>query len=344
MSLSSFISSRLGSFTIHEGPKTGWRVRSKLAVRGTVEAPLIGLFKEGTHDVYELIDCPDHHPHINQAAQLVKSWMMRHKILPYNEKGHGGILKYLQFVVERHSGKVQASFVVRKKEGFADLLKLLLKESPQDFWHSLWINFHPEPSNTIFSTHWQLVEGKEWLYETIAGVRACFLPGSFGQANLEMFEKLLHNAKPLVQPQRKALELYAGIGIIGLSMADQLSSLDLCENNPESKKCFDEMMDTTPYHNVQYHLVAAKESLDFLGNADLLIVDPPRKGLEGSLIEKLPSTLQELLYISCGADSFMRDTLLLEHKGWKLVSAEGFLFFPGTPHIETLAFFKKAAL
>lgn len=342
MTLSSFIESRLGTFVIHEGPKNSWRSRSKLAVRGTMEEPLIGLFQQGTHDVYELIDCPDHHPQINQAAQLVKSWMMRHQIIPYIEKGHRGALKYLQFVVERHSGKVQASFVVTKKEGFADLLKLLVKESPEGFWHSLWINYHPHPSNTVFSHNWQLVEGREWLDETICGVKACFLPGSFGQANLDMFEKLLKRAKQLVRPEQKVLELYAGIGVIGLSMADQLSSLDLCENNPESKKCFDEMMQKSSYKNVSYHLVEAKESLALLGNADLLIVDPPRKGLDGSLIEKLPATLNELLYISCGADSFMRDTLLLEHRGWKLVSAEGYLFFPGTPHIETLALFSKA--
>lgn len=343
MNLPEFIEKRLGAFKIQEGSKTGWRVRAKLAVRGKTGAPLIGLFKEGSHEVYELLDCPDHHPKINEAAHLVKDWMVRYQVAPYKEKEHEGVLKYVQFVVERESSQVQVSFVIINEEGFYPLLEKLKNDSPIGFWHSLWVNVHPKPANTIFSSDWRLVHGKQWLEETICSVHACFLPGSFGQANLEMFEKMIKDILLKMQSYKEILELYAGIGVIGLALSEKASALTLCESNPESKKCFDQMMKIQPNDKTHYLLQPSQEAIQRIKNADLLIADPPRKGLDKELIEALlkPSELKEFIYISCGADSFMRDAVLLENGGWRLVSAEGYLFFPRTSHIETLAFFKK---
>lgn len=340
MTLATFIEKRLGSFPFHQGSKSGWRVRAKLAVRGKTGSPLIGLFKEGTHDVYELLDCADHHQKINEALKLIKNWMIRHSIAPYNEANHSGILKYIQLVVERATGKVQASFVVTNEAEFDQLLIALQKESPS-IWHSLWINLHPQPSNTIFSQNWHLILGEEWLQESIQGVHACFLPGSFGQANLEMFERLLNRATQLMPPHQHILELYAGIGVIGLALAK--NTLTLCESNPESKKCFDQMMKSQPHPNAYYHTMPSQNALAYLDESDLLIVDPPRKGLDPKLLQALqqPTTIKTLIYISCGADSFMRDVEVLEKAGWTLTNAEGYLFFPGTPHIETLAILKR---
>jgi 23S rRNA (uracil1939-C5)-methyltransferase len=342
MTLATFIEKRLGSFPFHQGSKIGWRVRAKLAVRGKTGAPLIGLFKEGTHDVYELLDCPDHHPKINEAQKLIKEWMIRHSIAPYNESHRSGILKYIQLVVERSMGKVQASFVVTNDAGF-DLLLAALQNESSSLWHSLWINLHPQPSNTIFSQDWRLIAGEKWLQENIQGIHACFLPGSFGQANLEMFERLLASAKQLMPPHQHILELYAGIGVIGLALAKDAQSLTLCENNPESKKCFDQMMKIQPHPNAHYHTMASQDALAYFDKSDLLIVDPPRKGLDPKLLQALqqPNSLQTLIYISCGAASFMRDVEALEKNGWTLTCAEGYLFFPGTPHIETLAILKR---
>lgn len=321
-------------FPIISGNLSNWRIRSKLAVRGSLESPLIGLFKEHSHDIYEIPKCAAHHPSINQAVANIKEWMISCKIPPYSEKGQG-ILRYLQLVVQRKTGLIQASFVITKDNPFKTHLQKLLSHP---LWHSIWINHHPSPSNTIFGPHWERFYGPEYLEEEIAGVPASFLPGSFGQANLEMYEKLIASIHDNLLPGDILGEFYAGIGIIGISLAKKFSRIILSEINPESKRCFDHML---PSHsNLEYRLGSTDSALSLLNEVDTAIVDPPRKGLDPQFLKALnQSKVKTLVYVSCGFSSFMRDATLLLNAGWKITKAEGYQFFPGTPHLETLCFF-----
>jgi tRNA/tmRNA/rRNA uracil-C5-methylase (TrmA/RlmC/RlmD family) len=115
---------------------------------------------------------------------------------------------------------------------------------------------------------------------------------------------------------------------------------------------------------VEYFVAAAGSDPEkFLQGADVAILDPPRKGIEPELLDYFcnangrtsgsddesedsasqePITVNRLLYLSCGFSAFERDCQRLLGSGlWKLVSAEGFLFFPGADHIETLAVFDR---
>lgn len=326
-------------FPIIAGNPCGWRTRSKLAVRGTVDCPLIGLFKEHSHEVYEIPACAAHHPQINLAISLIKQWMISCKIPPYSEIGQG-ILRYLQLVVERKTGKIQASFVIFKDENFRSHLKKLLDH---DIWHSLWININSSPSNTIFSPNWELFYGPEWLDEEIAGVPASFLPGSFGQANLTMFEKLIDSINTQLPPGDVLGEFYAGIGIIGIALSNKFSRVILSEINPESKRCFDHMLPSLDSTKLDYRLGSSLQALDILNEIDVAIVDPPRKGLTIPFLKALNGSkrVKTLVYVSCGFSSFVRDANQLLDWGWKIEKAEGYQFFPGTPHLETLCLFKR---
>lgn len=323
-------------FPIIAGNPCGWRIRSKLAVRGTIDTPLIGLFKEHSHDIYEIPKCAAHHPSINKAIANIKEWMIACKIAPYNESTQQGTLRYIQLIVQRKTGLVQASFVIYKDDNFHHHLKKLLIHD----WHSLWINKNPAPTNTIFSPNWELFYGPEWLEEEIAGVPAAFLPGSFGQANLTMFEKLIASIDSSFSPGGVLGEFYAGIGIIGIALAKKFSRVILSEINPESKRCFDHMLPSLNSSKLDYRLGSTHDALDLLNEVDIVIVDPPRKGLDTAFIKALkrPKTL---VYVSCGFPSFMRDAEILLKEGWKMTKAEGYLFFPGTPHLETLCFFSR---
>lgn len=322
-------------FPIISGNPCGWRTRSKLAVRGSIDNPLIGLFKEHSHDIYEIPKCAAHHPSINKAIALIKEWMIACKIVPYSEN-HKGTLRYLQLVVQRKTGLVQASFVIFKDDNFQAHLEKLLVHN----WHSLWINKNPSPTNTIFSPHWELFYGPEWLEEEIAGVPAAFLPGSFGQANLTLFEKLIASIDSKLPSGGILGEFYAGIGIIAIALAKKFSRVILSEINPESKRCFDHMLPFLDSSKLDYRLGSALQALDLLNEVDIVIVDPPRKGLDLAFIKALkrPKTL---VYISCGFSSFMRDVEILLSEGWKMTKAEGYLFFPGTPHLETLCILSR---
>jgi len=330
------------------GSIKGWRYRSKLAVRGSSSKPLIGLYKEYSHEVVEIPHCVVHHPSINEAIRLIKKQISLHQIAPYNE--NEGDLRYLQCVVERRTQKMQLALVVnaeRAPDNIKALMNSLFTQNP-DKWHSIWINYHPTASNRIFGEEWELFHGERFLWEEICGTPICFLPGSFGQANLDLFEQMLQEIQINIPKHSKILEFYAGVGAIGLPLAAQSQWVKCVEINPQAKICFDEAKKKMPEQTaakLDYRLGSASDPIDveFLSDADIVIVDPPRKGIDKELLLQLKAASQpkKLIYISCGWNSFEKDASQLIDAGWHLKKATAYLFFPGCDHLETLAFLEK---
>ena len=170
------------------------------------------------------------------------------------------------------------------------------------------------------------------------------------------------------------LELYGGVGTIGLNLVDLFDSLDSSDENPFNEACFhasaDKIqllqndgvdpkssvyLDPSKRAKITYTSKSASdivvENFDSLQQARVVVVDPPRKGLDPPVIEALCSDYgssdqqqqQALVYVSCGFDAFRRDyRALVEKSGkWTLDRAEGHILFPGSDAIETLAFFTR---
>lgn len=299
------------------------RLKAKLAVR---PGPQIGLFKKNSHDVLPIPHCLVHHPAINRAVVLIREEMIRQNLPAYCEKTATGVLRYIQLFVERATGRVQLVLVMNTPhEAFC---QSLLK---YDLWHSIWLNIHPTASNTIFGPTWRLIHGEPFLWQTINQTPIAFHPAAFSQTHLPLFEKMVQKIETWIEPNDKILELYAGVGAIGLSLHHK--ALTLVENNPFAHLSFQQSKTDIPYLCID-----AKEA--DLTQHTLIIVDPPRKGLDPVLLKKL-CELQSarLIYISCGFESFKRDAKELLSSGWKLKEAAGYLLFPGTNHVEILSHF-----
>ena len=343
-----FLDHGISNLPVHSDKAIGWRCRAKLAVRGSTTHPLIGLFKEGTHDVLEIPHCEAHHPKINEAVELVRDFMISEKIQPYDEKSLQGAIRYLQFVIHRPSNKVQLTIVMNSKQGSQSnfpWLEKLWNLGKENLWHSLWLNFNPRSTNTIFGPDWQPCYGPEWLWETFDNTSVCFHPSSFAQANLDLFEKMIVHIKKIILSHNRVAEYYAGVGVIGLCLVEKAQRIECCEINSMAKICFElsrSKLEPALAEKIAFHESFAGKRLDLLNDAEIVIVDPPRKGLEAPLLKALKSaSLKQLIYISCGWDSFQKDCLELLQGGWKIQEAHVYLLFPGSEHIETLTVFVK---
>ncbi len=324
----------------------GWRMRSKLAVRGTYLNPEIGLFKKGTHEVIPILDCPLHHAAINKAYRAVREQMIAMKLEPYNEEKLTGVLRYVQFVVERKSRRVQLALIVnrRGKDPVIDrFVKQLYKEG---MFLGIWINYQSESTNRIFGDQWELIAGEPYLWENLQGLSFAFHPACFAQAHLNLFERMLQSIQQSVIPQSRIVEFYSGIGVIGLSVASQSQKVICSEINPYAEECFHLarlQMKPDIQKRVSFILGGADKLTHLVDEGDVLIVDPPRKGLDPHLLEKILAAphLKQIVYVSCGFQSFKRDCEKLLEKGWKVEKAEAYLLFPGTNHVEMLCILKK---
>lgn len=324
----------------------GWRTRAKLAVRGSKKEPQIGLFKRGTHDVVDIPDCPLHHPLINQALQVLKETMIQHAMQPYDEKKKTGVLRYLQLTIERKTRKVQLVLVANLNNSDPSLKEFVKQLYIHPLWHSIWINYNQAANNVIFSSNWSLQQGEEYLWEELAHTSLCFHPACFSQVHLSLFEKMLFSIKHSISKDKNVVEFYAGVGAIGLSVASLCKTLLCLEVNPFAKACFKASFERLPPHiqkRVSFEQGTSEAFCQKAQEAEVLIVDPPRKGLDAALLQAITSscTLEQLIYVSCGWLSFKRDVEVLKKAGWQIEKTEGYLLFPGTNHIEILAFLKK---
>lgn len=226
--------------------------------------------------------------------------------------------------------------------------------------HSLWVHFNAswKHSNAIFditSGSWKHVYGPQCIEETLDGMSAPlqFPPNVFRQANLDAFTNIVKKIRSTIakrynddKSKPSCLELYGGVGTIGLNICDLTSSLISSDENPFNKECFETAATKADLlDKVKYESKNATAMAHMVDDKQVIVVDPPRKGLDEEVMTAFVSskTPEMLVYVSCGFEAFERDcNALLESGSWKLKYAEGHLLFPGSDAIETLAFFTRA--
>ena len=333
---------------IIEGPLFRYRHRARLSVRGRSASPKIGIFQQGSHRIVDIPSCRVHHPAINQVAAVLKAAIKKTGALPYSDAPHLGDLRSIQVVVERSSQNVQLVLVGNAKSP-APLRPLMheLIESPELGLQSLWWNGNDERTNTILGREWKRISGPAALTETIGGADVFFPPGAFGQANLDLADSIVECIHSWVPPDARVLELYAGCGAIGLGLARRGQEIVFNELSPDSLLGLEMGVAALPpgaRDRTRLSPGPASQSASLLEEADVLIADPPRKGLDETLLGTLERSVPErFIYLSCSADSFLRDAeALLAGRRLRLARLEAYALFPGTDHVEILALFERA--
>ncbi len=174
------------------------------------------------------------------------------------------------------------------------------------------------------------------LTDQILGVSYSYSPNSFFQINLPVYELALKAIKQHIKTDQ-VLDLYAGVGTIGLSVARN-RNLTLVESSPFAFKELEKncALFESSKNRPRPVLAKSEEVLDFIQPNQAVILDPPRAGCDAKLLEKLLTTPpQAIIYLSCNPATQARDIAILQQK-YRPTSAQTFNFFPRTPHIENL--------
>jgi len=328
-----------------EGAASGFRVRARLAVRGRANSPKVGIFQEESHAIVDIPSCVIHHPRVNQVARAVREALRRSGTAPYADRPHVGLVRYVQIVVERPTGKVQVVLVANDHSAESILpVAELLVPALGDRLQALWWNGNTERTNTIFGDDWLLMAGHEAVEETIGGARVFFPPGAFGQSNLDLADRLVEDLHSRVPDGAVVAELYCGVGAIGLGLVTRSREVRFNEVSPHGLAGLEMGVAGLPSELREKVSIAgggAASAVDMLGGANCVIVDPPRKGLDDAVVTRLRRDKRGvLLYVSCDVESLARDADRLSANGsWRLTRLTPYALFPHTEHVETLAEF-----
>ena len=337
----------LEGIAVVTGDTAGFRHRARLAIRGRLGSPKVGLFELGTHRVVHIPNCSVHHPLINHVADVVRRALVDADVTCYSDTAHLGLARYLQVVVERSSQSAQVVVVANTEtpEPLAACLDLIRERLGKDL-HSLWFNANRGRSNSILGADFHHWCGPASVVEYFGAAAVHYPPGAFGQSNLSIAQLIVEHVRGQIPAGSRVVEFYAGVGAIGLSILAQVAEIKMNEVNLSSLHGLElglEQLSAADRAKVSVIAGEAAAARMAASDGSVVVADPPRKGLDPQLSDHLGQHPPDrLIYISCEIESLRRDAaILIAHGKLRLRALTAFDLMPFTEHVETVACFER---
>jgi len=337
----------LPDVSVVSGAMAEFRLRARLAIRGRLGSPKLGLFETGSHRVVTIPHCRVQHPLINRVAAVVRRALVECRLTSYSDKAHLGLVRHLQVVIERSTATAQVVIVANSAtiEPLMDCLHMIRQRLGGEL-HSLWFNAHTEPTNVVLGPDFESFCGPATVVEHFGGASVHYPPGAFGQSNLEIAAQIIEHIRAFVPAGATVAEFYAGVGAIGLSLIDRVAELRMNEISPQSLAGLEfglAALDAAERAKVRVFAGTAGDAAVMAENAQLVIADPPRKGLDAALIDALVERRpRRFVYVSCGLAALLKDSQRLTATGaLRLTGLTAFNLMPFTEHVETVAVFES---
>ncbi|NCN28143.1 23S rRNA (uracil(1939)-C(5))-methyltransferase RlmD [bacterium] len=343
----------LGDFQLLESSRSelqAFRNRTKWIVTGSIEKAIIGIAgKENLDEGSDLIDCPILHPKIIELTKALTPLIAKYKLTPYSIGNRTGELKGLIVFYSPLSEELYLRFVLRSTESVSRINKLVSSLQKQfSGLKSVSANIQPIPQailegeKEIFFSEQRFVTH---VLPTDHGQIALKLsPRAFVQSNAECANKLYQRASEWIKVARpkRMLELYCGQGAFSFYSAPHAEEILGIELNTEAVSVANETAKEHGFNNMRF--LAADASLVskeiFKFAADLILVNPPRRGLAQSAIDILTAKPKDFIYSSCSHESLATDLKLFK-ENYTVVKAQIFDMFPHTAHFETLIWLRR---
>ncbi|NDJ16351.1 23S rRNA (uracil(1939)-C(5))-methyltransferase RlmD [Myxacorys almedinensis A] len=341
---------RIGGF---EQPLVGEVLPSEaLGYRNKVTYPLsrsrsgqlqAGYYQKGTHQIVNLNQCPIQDQRLNPFLAEVKQDLYDRGWGIYDEKLHRGKLRHLGFRIGRRSGEVLLILVSKDAhlEGLEEQAQQWMERYPNLVGVSL--NVNGDRTNAIFGADTHIVAGKSYLEEEFAGLTFQIRADTFFQVHTESAERLVQVMLDQLNLQGTEIiaDLYCGVGTLTLPLARQAKHAVGLEIQSEAIDQAEANARLNHIENVKFHIGPVERVFATLDvDPDIVILDPPRKGCDASIIETLRDTKpQRIVYVSCNPATLARDLKLLCAEGqYRLIKVQPADFFPQTAHVECAAF------
>lgn len=317
-----------------------YRNKASLPVGGTAENPVLGFYAQRSHAVIPVEHCPNAMNAVNGIAAAFREWIRTFRIEPYREETRKGLLRHLVIRVNREGESMvtvaaNGSSLPHAKE-LTDLL-IPLKTV------SLWLNENRMASNVILSDRFHHIYGKDRLSVRLSDLRFELSPASFYQVNPEQTEKLYRAAAEMaaLRPEDLVCDVYCGIGTITLFLARQCRQAVGIEIVPDAVENAKRSAEINGIENVSFYAGKAEALLPRMVREglrpDVIVVDPPRKGLDPDVIRAIAQAGPDrLVYVSCNPATLARDAGLLKEEGYLVRQVQPVDMFCWTPGVETV--------
>ena len=311
---------------------------------------LFGFYGAKTHRVVEAIDCPLQDPAFAPILRSLRAYFREHRLTVWDETSGQGLLRHVYLRAGEESGEILLTLVVNGSSlpDEAGLVSYLRARHPALV--GILLNENREQTNVVCGKVYRTLWGKDRLTDTLAGVRLAIHPAAFYQVNHAAAMLLYRKAAELaaLTGREQVLDLFCGIGSIGLSMAGAAREVIGLEITPEAVVCARENAEASGIKNARFYQGDAGDPGQLLDcveppfHPDVVILDPPRKGCAPALLSLLAERgIPRIVYVSCNPDTLARDARLLSDQGYFMSEVSLFDLFPRTGHVESVLCFTR---
>lgn len=306
-----------------------------------------GFYRARSHQVVPALDCRLQTPQANAVAGAVERGLRELGISAYDERTGRGLLRHL-YVRTNRAGQALVCLVVNGEAlpHEEELVRRVRAACPETM--GVVLNSNMDRTNVILGPGQRILWGVDRLEDTLCGLRFQLSVPSFYQVNREQAERLYERAVEFagLTGQETVLDLYCGIGTISLVMARRAARVIGAEIVPEAVADARENARNNGAENVEFFLgdagaVAEKLAAERL-RPEVIVVDPPRKGLEPEVIDAVAGMgPEQVVYVSCDPGTLGRDAARFREAGYVLVKALAVDMFPRTRHVETIVLLQR---
>ena len=348
---------RLENIDVHPvlGMKEPWRYRNKAQVPvGEQEGGLIGgFYQQRSHKIIDMKECIIQQEKNDEVVQAVIEICSRYGVTAYDENTHKGDLRHVMARYGLTTGEVMVVLITRTNE--LPHKNEIIKEITERIKgiKSIVQNINKQKTNVIFGDKTKVLWGEEVIYDFIGDIKFAISARSFYQVNPEqtkvLYEKALEYAG--LSGNESVIDAYCGIGTISLFLAQKAKKVFGVEIVPEAIEDAKRNAELNGITNAEFAVGEAEVVIPKWyedGNtADVLVVDPPRKGCDEALLKTIIEMKpQKVVYVSCNPGTLARDLRILEDGGYQTVEVQPVDMFPQTMHVECVAHleFKEAGV
>lgn len=327
-----------------------WRYRNKaqFPVGRGKNGCAIGFYAKRSHRIVDTAQCFLQDACNDEIVRIVRAFLTEYQIPPYDEESHTGLVRHILTRVGKHSGEIMVCLVLNgKRLPHGDVLAERLRRV--DGVVSVVLNVNRERTNVILGRQILPLWGKESITDSLDGIEFEISPLSFYQVNPIQTERLYRKAVEVAAPNgtETVLDLYCGIGTISLFFARKVRRVFGVEIVPEAIADARKNAARNGITNAEFAVGAAEEVIPRLYaergiTADIVVVDPPRKGCDAKLLETmLQIAPRKIVYVSCNPATLARDLAVLTAGGYALREVQPVDQFPHSVHTEAVALLEK---
>lgn len=299
--------------------------------------PLIGFYAPNTHRIVPCLNCKLQSATFESVLQIVKNWLL---------DTHFKQIRHIYIREGHFTGEVMVCLVIKSDDipNKEQLIEELKNGIPK--LKTVVLNINKKDTNVILGDEIKVLYGDGYITDKLLNKTFRISPLSFFQVNSEQCEVLYSKALEYAGDADLLLDLYCGTGTIGLSMSDNVKKLVGVEIIPEAIEDAKKNAALNNVSNANFFCGDAAKIASELkaqgAKPDVVLVDPPRKGLD----ETLPSVIAEMgpdrvVYVSCDPATLARDCARFEELGYKVQKVTPVDMFPHTAHVETVVLLSK---